>query len=136
MTNIAGAIGLEQLKKLPGMNANRKKAADYYTANIKNELVVTPQKADGHVYHQYTVKIKSGLRDKFVDFLTENGIGHGVFYPLTTPEQKCYSNLNLKTDYPVADEVKSQVVSIPVHPGLTDDEIRKITDVINSFKGE
>ena len=133
MTNIAGAIGLCQLAKLPAMNANRKKAADYYTANIKNKLVTTPQATDGHVYHQYTLKIADALRDKFVEHLTDNGIGHGIFYPLTIPEQKCYANLGFKTDYTVADQIKTEVVSIPVHPSLTDDEIAQVVNVINAF---
>lgn len=134
MTNIAGAIGLCQLEKLDGFNAKRRKAAAYYTRHIKNELVITPEPHDGHVYHQYTIRVKDGHRDAFVKHLTDNQIGHGIFYPLTIPEQKCYGDYNFKTDYPVANLVKEQVVSLPVHPGLTDDEICGVTDAVNSFK--
>ena len=135
MTNIAGAIGLCQLEKLEALNANRKKAAAYYESNIDNNLIITPEYADGHVYHQYTIRVLNGLRDAFVEHLTQNGVGHGVFYPLTIPEQKCYEPLGFSLNYPQADLLKTQVVSIPVHPGLTDDEIKTVTDVINAFRG-
>ena len=134
MTNIAAAIGLCQLDKLPSMNASRKKAAAYYDANIRNELVITPRPDEGHVYHQYTVKVKKGLRDSFIKHLTEKQIGHGVFYPLTIPEQKCYASFGFNANYSVADTLKTQVVSLPVHPGLSDTEICMVAEAVNTFK--
>ena len=136
MTNIAGAIGLCQLEKLTLMNAKRKKTAAYYDMHINNELISKPEAVDGHVYHQYTVRVARGKRDTFIEYLTEKKIGHGVFYPLTIPEQKCYAQYNFATDYPVADMIKSEVVSLPIHPGLTDDEIQQVTEVVNAFRGE
>lgn len=136
MTNLAGAIGLCQLEKLESMNALRRKAAAVYDANIKNELITKPEPHEGHVYHQYTVRVKNGLRDAFLAHLAEKQIGYGVFYPLTMPEQKCYAGLGFETRFPVSDMIKTQVVSLPVHPGLSDDEIRQVTEAVNSFKGE
>lgn len=136
MTNIAGAIGLCQLDKLPAMNAKRKKTAAYYDANIKSDLILTPKYHEGHVYHQYTIKIKNGLRDAFVKYINEKQIGYGIFYPLTIPEQRCYASFGFKTNYPVADMLKAQVVSLPIHPGLTDDEICQVVETVNAFKEE
>lgn len=136
MTNIAGAIGICQLEKLPRMNQNRKKAAVYYEENIKNKFVIKPQAVEGHVYHQYTLKITEGKRDAFVRYLSEKQIGHGIFYPLTIPEQKCYSQFDFITDFPVADAVKAEVVSLPIHPGLTEEEIRCVADTVNGFNGD
>ena len=136
MTNIAGAIGLCQLEKLGSMNIKRKNTAEYYEAHISNKLIIKPQTVDWHVYHQYTVRVANGQRDAFVRHLTEKEIGYGIFYPLTIPEQKCYTPYNFKTDYPVADMVKTEVVSLPIHPGLTDDEIRQVTEAANTFCGE
>jgi perosamine synthetase len=135
MTNIAGAIGLCQLDKLQCMNASRRKAASFYDAHIKNELIITPQPHEGHVYHQYTVRVKNGLQNAFANHLTERQIGHGIFYPLTIPEQKCYEPFNFRADCPMADMVKSQVVSIPVHPRLTDGEITEVAEAVNLFGG-
>jgi len=135
MTNIAAAIGLCQLEKLPQMNEKRKKTAFFYNQNITNELITLPQPIEGHAYHQYTVRVKNKLRDVFVGFLTENKIGYGVFYPLTIPEQKCYAQYGFETDYPNADKLKAEVASLPIHPGLTEDEVSEVVRVVNEFKG-
>jgi perosamine synthetase len=133
MTNIAAAIGLCQLKKLPKMNYNRYSNAKYYNENIKNPLVKLPGLINGHVYHQFTLQIADALRDDFVKYLGKNDIGFGVFYPLSIPEQQCYKSLNLDVYCPVTDIIKNKVVSIPIHPQLTQQELLRVTTVINEF---
>ncbi len=134
MTNIAAAIGAAQLKKLPGFNAARQKNAVYLSAHISNPLITTPAVTRGceHVFHQYTVKVKD--RDRFVRHLEARGIGYGIFYPLTIPEQQCYGGMGFEEDFPGADEVKQQVVSLPVHPSLTDDDLGEIVRAVNEFQ--
>ena len=138
MTNICGAIGRCQLKKLDRFNSIRRVHAAYLNENINNPLIETPVEPENakHVYHQYTVKVKSGLRDAFVKHLEANGVGYGIFYPLSIPEQKCYADRGFKTDWPVTDMVKQEVVSLPVHPGLSDEEVAEVARVVNSFRGE
>ena len=138
MTNICGAIGRCQLRKLSGFNDARRKNAAYLSANISNPLVTVPFEPENakHVYHQYTVKVAEGYRDAFVNYLQENGIGFGVFYPLSIPEQNCYADRGFKTDWKVTDAVKQQVVSLPVHPALTEEELAEVVRVINEFKAE
>ena len=68
--------------------------------------------------------------------LQENGIGYGIFYPLSIPEQKCYADRGFKTDWTVTDTVKQQVVSLPVHPALTEADLSEVVRVINEFRGE
>ena len=133
MTNIAGAIGLCQLDKLPYMNGKRKEIAEFYDTHIDNEAIILPKPIDGHVYHQYTIRVGDGKRDAFVKHLEENRVGYGIFYPLTIPEQKCYSSYGFSLDYPAADMLKTQVVSLPIHPGLTEDEIVRVAETVNSF---
>ena len=137
MTNMAAAIGLCQLKKLDSFNAKRRETAAYYNANIKNPLVQTPASYEKgtHVYHQYTVKIREDKRDAFIAHLEQNGIGYGVFYPLSIPEQKCYIPLGINTPCPVTDIVKKKVVSLPVHPQLTAQEAEAVVQCVNSFRG-
>jgi len=134
MTNIAAAIGLCQLNKLPAMNENRIKNARYYNEKINNPLIKLPKHNEGHVYHQYTIQIENGKRDAFTKYLEEHKIGYGVFYPLSIPEQKCYENMKFEIKYPVTDSVKNKVVSIPVHPLLTQPELDEVVNVINKFK--
>lgn len=138
MTNICGAIGRCQLKKLEGFNESRRAHAAYLSSHISNPLISVPFEPEKarHVYHQYTVKVAEGLRDRFVQHLQENGVGFGIFYPLSIPEQKCYAEMGFRTDWPVTDTVKQQVVSLPVHPGLTDEEVAEVARIVNSFKGE
>jgi len=136
MTNIAGAIGLEQLKKLDDFNKKRRGNAAYYDQNICNPYVDKPY-ADPHghhVYHQYTIKVKDGKRDDLIKLFEENDIGYGVFYPTSIPEQPCFSEMGFRAAYPVVDRVKEQVLSIPVHPGLKKEETWKVADVICSLK--
>ena len=80
MTDIAAAIGLEQLKKIDSFNAKRIENAKCLNEGLKDiEAIETPVLKDGckHVYHQYTIKIKDGKRDELSDYLIENGIGNG-----------------------------------------------------------
>lgn len=135
MTNIAGAIGLEQLKRLDGFNDARRRHAAYYNNHIKNDGVDIPYVDEHayHVYHQYTVKVKEGRRDDMTRLFEEKGVGYGVFYPFSIPEQPCYREMGFQTAYPVTDEIKGQVLSIPVHPALTEEDVKTVADVINSF---
>jgi perosamine synthetase len=135
MTNIAAAIGLCQLKKLQMFNSRRKKNAFYYNGNIRNPIIKIPvnhEKSD-HVYHQYTVLILDNQRDLFLKHLEANQIEYGIFYPKSIPEQKCYSDMNFEKEYDTTDKVKHQVVSIPVHPGLSDNDIKIVVETVNSF---
>jgi len=136
MTNVAAAIGLCQLKKLDGFNICRNKNAEYFNKNINNPLVKIPYKREGsyHCYHQYTVSVKDHKRDDFLKHLSDNGIGYGVFYPLSIPEQKCYESMNFEKVFPITDKIKNEVVSIPIHPQLTQEELKTVVEVINSFK--
>lgn len=134
MTNLAAAIGLCQLKKLPYFNAKRRENADYYFKNIKNELVVLPENFAGHVYHQYTIRVLEGKREKLIDKFESKEIGYGIFYPFSIPEQKCYADFNFKKDFINTDTVKKQVLSIPVHPMLSKDELDVVIEVINELR--
>jgi len=136
MTNVAAAIGLCQLKKLDSFNTCRNQNAEYFNKNINNPLVKIPYKREGayHCYHQYTVSVKDQKRDAFLKHLSDNGIGFGVFYPLSIPEQKCYEEMKLEKTFPITDKIKNEVVSIPIHPQLTQVELKTVVEVINSFK--
>lgn len=135
MTNIAAAIGIEQLKKLDGFNSARRKNAAFYNANIKNGNISIPVVTDSahHVYHQYTIRVLDGLRTRLISLFEQNEIGYGIFYPYSIPEQPCYQTLGFKTRYTNTDTVKNEVLSIPVHPGITKEDTRIIADVINSL---
>jgi perosamine synthetase len=137
MTNLAAAIGLCQLNKLDDFNEKRHKNAMYYMEHMKNPYieipVILPQAY--HVFHQFTVKVKEDRRERFIKHLEANEVGYGVFYPLSIPEQKCYEGIGFEKRFSTTDNVKRQVVSLPVHPLLTQIDIETVTSVVNSFKG-
>lgn len=135
MTNIAAAIGLEQLKKIDAFNNARRKNAAYLSENISNPDIQTPVVDDNsrHVFHQYTIRVKNGRRDELIKLLEENEIGYGIFYPLSIPEQPCYNDFNFCTVWDKTDEIKKEVLSLPVHPSLTEEEVATVAKVINKL---
>jgi perosamine synthetase len=135
MTNIAAAIGIEQLKQLDDFNQARRNNATYYNTHINHPLIETPCATPQtlHVYHQYTIKVKNGRRSSLIERFENNGVGYGIFYPYSIPEQPAYAERGFPAAWPATDEVKTQVLSIPVHPGLTDADVAVVTDIINTL---
>lgn len=135
MTDIHASIGLAQLIKLPANNARRQQIAGRYDAELRG--VITPRAMPGvtHVYHQYTLRVHR--RDEFVELLRERGVGTGVYYPIPVHRQKPYVALGYgEQQFPVAERLCAEVVSIPVHPSLSDDEIERVIEAVNAVAGE
>ena len=135
MTEMQAAIGLVQLEKLPEMQAARQQNATYLTENL--EGVITPIVRPGcvHAWHQYTVRVPGGRekRDALQAHLTEQGIGTGVYYPLPLHLQPAFAHLGYKIgDFPIAEKLSGEVLSLPVHPGLSSEDLSKIVEGVNS----
>lgn len=136
MTDIHAAIGCEQLKKLDGFNSQRRENARYLNENIAG--VVTPQEPPNyrHVYHQYTIRVPSGIRDGLVDHLQKTGIGFGIYYPVPIHKQTIYREMGYTDQLPEAEKAALEVLSLPVHPSLTHAELETIVSAVNSFMAE
>jgi perosamine synthetase len=135
MTDIAAAIGLAQLPKLPGYNERRRAIAARYDAELQG--VITPFVRPGvtHVYHQYTIRVSD--RDAFAERLKERGVGSAIYYPIPVHRQKPFIALGLGDgSYPVTDRLTEQVLSIPVHPALSDDEVSTVIGAVNETAAE
>lgn len=137
MTDIAAAIGIEQMKKVETITNARKhnaKLLDEGLSGVKG--VVTPKvmSNNSHVYHQYTIRITDEYghsRDELKDFLKENGIGSGVYYPKPLHLHEHFRNLGYKEgDFPVSEKVSKQVLSLPVNPYVKEEETKMIIDKI------
>jgi perosamine synthetase len=130
MTDIHAAIGRVQLTKLAGWTATRQANAAFLSANITG--VITPPTAPGavHVFHQYTIRVEGGERDAFAAELTKRGVGNGVYYP--TPIHRLPS-FGLSLDLPNTELAASQVISLPVHPSLTDNDLETIASTVNDI---
>ncbi|KDE56338.1 DegT/DnrJ/EryC1/StrS aminotransferase family protein [Methanoculleus sp. MH98A] len=137
MTNIAAAIGLVQLGRVEGFNERRIENARYLNHHLAGTGLTTPCVAPGvrHVYHQYVVKLPAGYplsRDAFMDALAEQGIGTAVHYPIPVNRQPVYENEHVSC--PVADDLAASVVSLPVHPAVTEEELAYICDAVRGLR--
>jgi dTDP-4-amino-4,6-dideoxygalactose transaminase len=127
-TDIAAAIGIEQLKKLPIFNEKRKRNATYLDEHITSVETPYVLKNAEHAYHQYTIKSKN--REALIQTLKKNEIGNGIYYPKPMHFYKHlqkYSHSGLKQ----SELLSTQVLSLPVHPALTPQDLEKIADVVN-----
>lgn len=129
MTDIHAAIGRVQLKKLAGWTLQRQSNAAFLNTNLRD--VITPTVAPGavHVYHQYTVRIPGHDQEKFASALAKRGVGSGVYYP--TPVHALPS-FGLTLDLPETAKASREVISLPVHPSLTQPDLESIVDAVNA----
>ncbi|TCS83372.1 DegT/DnrJ/EryC1/StrS family aminotransferase [Tepidibacillus fermentans] len=136
MTNISAAIGLGQLERLDEFNNARIKNAMALNEGLKDiDWLVTPYTPEHykHVYHQYTVKVLID-RDKVIQALQDNQIGYGIHYPKPLHKQKVYTDRGYAgLSLPISEKMAEQVLSLPVHPALKDEDIGTIISVLNSI---
>lgn len=127
--------------KLPNLNSYnnaRREAAKKYSEAFKDQKDIgvpyTESSEDTHVYHQYTLKILNGKRDALVKHLNEQGIPCGVYYPIPLHSQKAYKDDRYKEeDFPVTNELVKEVISLPMHTELDEEQINFITKTIIDF---
>lgn len=135
MTSIAGAVGTCQLERLPAWNERRRANAAVLTAGLADlPWLSTPRVRPNctHVYHQYVLTVPD--RARLQEHLQAAGVGSDVHYPRTIPDQPFYQSLGYTgDDMPVARAMAERVLSLPVHPALTDDDLRTIIDAVRAF---
>lgn len=137
MTDICAAIGICQLNKLDGFNKIRQKNAEYYSKKLsKLDYLECPKTAPNkeHVFHQYTLRIKDGRRDEVIQGLEKAGIGYGIYYPMPLHKQPLYIELGYKDKLKETEKAAEEVISIPVHPLLTKEEVEHIVSFFEGFK--
>jgi len=132
MTNLAAAIGRVQLKRLGRFVRARRDAAARLTDALDDSPVRTPPDPDGvaHAYHQYTVTTPD--RDRLATHLDDHGVDTGVYYPTPIHEQPAYDGV--EADCPVAERAADRVLSLPVHPGLSDADLDRIAGALASYE--
>lgn len=138
LDSIQAAVLNTKLTHLDSYNAARLKAANSYDQAFKgHESIVAPFReggSDNHVFHQYTLKVKDVDRDVLVRHLNENGIPCGVYYPIPLHLQKAYKDSRYKEeDFTVTNQLVKEVVSLPMHTELDDDQIQFITSTVINF---
>ncbi len=137
MTDVHAAIGLAQLGKLERFNAARRDNAAYLSTHLKG--VIPPREPEGyhHVYHQYTVRVPEGQRDALAAHLREAGVGNMVYYPVPIHRQTFYvEELGYgEVQLPKTERAAAEVLSLPVHPALSQADLETIVAAVNTFTG-
>lgn len=134
MQNINGIIARYSLKNLDKNNARRIEIAKIYNdllGNIEGIVLPTCNNDYKHVYHQYT--IRTNKRDKIAEELAKNEIGYGIHYKIPIHKQLLYKELGYNDKLPETEKVASEVISLPIHPELSEEQIHFVVDVIKKL---
>lgn len=145
LDSIQAAILNIKLKQLDAYNNARQIAASKYSKAFKDEKnIITPstnsgqkedfETTDSHVFHQYTLRVLNTDRDALVKHLNENGIPCGVYYPIPLHLQKAYQDARyIEADFKVTNQLVKEVISLPMHTELDDEQIEFITSTVINF---
>ncbi|MEO7395385.1 MAG: DegT/DnrJ/EryC1/StrS family aminotransferase [Candidatus Limnocylindria bacterium] len=135
MTDIHASIGLAQLDKLPAANGRRRAIAARYSDELEGVDTPTVRAGAVHAFHQYTLRVPD--RDRFAADLAARGVGSNIYYPLPIHRQQPFVDLVPPgTDLPVTDRLTGEILSIPVYPTLTDDEVDTVIAGVNGIAAE
>jgi len=136
MSETLGAVGREQLKHIDDWNDGRRRAARIYDDRLAEvEEVVVPEEDDAnrHVYHLYVVQVPD--RDDLREYLDENGVGTGIHYPTPAHEHPAVVERVGETTVEFAERLCDRIVSLPMHPRITEEEIDYVCDLIEGYYG-
>ena len=132
LDEIQAAVLDVKLKYLDSDNARRREISKYYRENIKNPKIILPQVYDeiSHVWHIFAVRTEN--RDEFQKYLDSKGIQTLIHYPTPPHKQGAYKEWENES-YPISEEIHRTILSLPISPVLTDEEVQKVVEVINEY---
>lgn len=131
LSDLHAAIGVVQMDRLAELTAKRRANASYLAANLKGVTLPSVREGCEHVWHQYTIRVSKD-RDGAAQRLNEAGVGTGIFYPIPAHKQKHLEGLGYdRLDLPVAEKLAQEVISLPVHPQLSGDDLEQIVHAVN-----
>ncbi|WP_435254194.1 DegT/DnrJ/EryC1/StrS family aminotransferase [Tenacibaculum sp. A30] len=137
LDSVQAAVLKAKLPLLDSYCDARRKAAEYYSnAFANNPNIITPTISDftTHVFHQYTLKITNGKRDELHQHLLDNNIPNAIYYPVPLHAQKAYQDDRYnEADFTVTNQLIDEVISLPMHTELDEEQLAFITKTINDF---
>ena len=133
LDEIQAAILRVKLPRLDADNQRRREIARYYIENIKHPDIILPHVSDwnSHVFHIFIIRCKQ--RDKLQSYLSEQGIQTLIHYPIPPHKQKAYKEWN-SLSFPITEQIHNEVLSLPISPVMTNDDISKVIKTVNDFK--
>jgi dTDP-4-amino-4,6-dideoxygalactose transaminase len=137
LDTLQAAILQVKLKHLSEYTQKRNEVANFYDQHLANvPFVQIPFRAPNstHVFHQYTLKTKGVDRDKFKNYLEENGVPTMIYYPIPLHFQKAYRRKVFgEGSFPVTEKLSKTVISLPIHTEMTEEELSYICEVIEKY---
>lgn len=136
LDSIQATVLRKKLPLLDTYNEARRKAADYYDeAFAGHPNILTPKRAENstHVFHQYTLRILNGKRNELQQFLAEKEIPAMIYYPVALRKQKAYFQESDDKDFSNTDKLLGEVISLPMHTELDEEQLKYITDAVLEF---
>jgi len=139
LDTIQAAVLLVKFKYLERWTAERQKKAERYQALFQGLLssidgfrLPTVQNQNRHIFHQYVIRVPE--RDRLRQFLTEEGVGTDIYYPVPLHLQECYSFLRYRRgDLPNSEKASEEVLALPIYPELTEDQQTQVVSRIKAF---
>jgi dTDP-4-amino-4,6-dideoxygalactose transaminase len=140
MDGIQAAILNVKLKYIQQWTQQRIQVAQWYQEMLNDETsIILPYKSPSavHVYHIYPIRVNKGDRNDLLNFLKEKGIGVGIHYPIALPSLQAYAYLNhSKSDFPNAEKFTEELISLPIYPELSYEQVCYIASQIKTFFSE
>ncbi len=141
LDEVQAAILRIKLKKLSTYTKNRinvaKKYKKYFEkygiSHIEYPKIYTDH---SHVYHQYVIRVKKGSRDSLKEFLSQNGIGTSIYYPLPLHKQDCFGTNVLNYSLPISEKASEEVLALPIFPELKEEEIEYVVKKIKEWEDD
>lgn len=137
LDTIQAAILKVKLDNLDIFNENRNRIARYYNQRFMTcEFLDVPisSNAEKHVFHQYTIRVKNGKRDALQEYLSEEKISSAVYYRTPLHLQQAFNYMPYcRGDFPVAEEAAEEVLSLPIHPYLSENDRERVADTVLTF---
>lgn len=135
LDTIQAAILDVKLKYLDHYTNARNKVATFYDQALKDiPRLIIPQRysQSTHVFHQYTIRVANNQRDELKEYLAGKDIPSMIYYPIPLHQQKAYKT-NHTEKFPVSERLSKEVLSLPIHTEMTEEQTQYITDVIRTF---
>ncbi len=142
LDSIQAAILSVKLNYVDTWNCLRQKFAERYTGNLSSTKVIVPNTMTGctHVYHQYSICVPGSTgknRDELAAYLSSKGVPTAIHYPLPLHLQPAFRSLGkTEGDFPVAEKVAREILSLPMHTELDDEQIDYISSIVKAFMSE
>lgn len=139
LDEIQAAVLNVKLKYLEDDNRHRKEVAAFYIEHLDNSLITLPDilPMEQNAFHLFPVLVGRDKRDTLHNYLTDNGVGTVIHYPIAPHKQACYSKAVWNTPqlvFPITERIAHEELSLPIGPSITIEEVAEVVRLINAFK--